>query len=276
MRAVPITLLLTACASPAAMPDAAPGDSNTIAGSRCAPLYDTLVCTHGKTTVRERVVAHQVPIGDPPLTGWPAVIFYQGSYVPGVRAFVGPYADQLGAYELTATVQALLDGGYAVIAPNAVNDGAGYWQTNIPPHATSWPGCDDDLFVKDLLAGVEGGTFGPIDMTRLHAMGISSGGFMTSRMAVSYPGVFRSLAIVAASYATCSTTCSVPSLPADHPPTLFVHGDNDTLVPPSTMYPYRDQLVSAGRMTNAIISTNHGHEWLPEGKTAIPEWFATH
>jgi poly(3-hydroxybutyrate) depolymerase len=253
------------------------GGESIVGGSRCAALYNTLICDRDETQIDGRTVSFQVPIGDPPAAGWPAVLFFQGSFIPGANAFTGPFAAEFGQYELTATVQALLDGGYAVIAPNAQNDGNGYWQTNIPPYATSWAGCADDLYVKNVLAAMGAGTLaGPIDMTKLHAMGMSSGGFMTSRMAVSYAGTFRSLAIASASYATCGPTCTVPALPADHPPTLFLHGDDDTTVPASTMYPYRDALLADGRVTEAIIGVNQGHEWLPEGKTAIPAWFDAH
>jgi poly(3-hydroxybutyrate) depolymerase len=270
---------LAGCGSPSGQPDAATGagGESVIGNSRCAVLYSTLICDRDEVTIEGRTVSFQFPIGDPPVTGWPAVVFFQGSFIPGADAFTGPFAAQFGQYELTATVQAMLDGGYAVVAPNADNNGNGYWQTNIPPYATNWSGCADDLYIKAVLAAMEAGGLGaPIDMTKLHAMGISSGGFMTSRMAVSYAGTFRSLAIVAASYATCGPTCTVPALPIDHPPTLFLHGDNDTTVPASTMYPYRDQLVTNGRTVDTVIGINRGHEWLPEGKTAIPAWFETY
>lgn len=104
-------------------------------------------------------------------------------------------------------------------------------------------------------------------------MGISSGGFMTSRMAVSYAGAFRALVIASGSYATCSATCEVPDLPAGHPPTLFLHGDADNVVKLSTMTPYRDKLTAAGHSVETVIRAGAGHEWLPEGKTAIPMWF---
>jgi hypothetical protein len=42
------------------------------------------------------------------------------------------------------------------------------------------------------------------------------------------------------------------------------------------MYPYRDQLVTNGKVVDTIIGVNQGHEWLPEGKTAIPAWFDAH
>lgn len=252
------------------------GGDSVVDASRCATSANALTCTREQTQIGGRTVTYQVPLGAPPATGWPAVLYFQGSFIPGANAFSATVTSEFGQYELTATVKALLDRGYAVIAPNAQSDGNSYWQTNIPPYATSWAGCADDVFVKALLAAMDAGTLGAIDTTKLHAMGISSGGFMTSRMAVSYPGTFRSLAISAASYATCGPTCSVPALPADHPPTLFLHGDSDSTVPISTMYPYRDRLVTDGKIVDAVIGVNQGHEWLPEGKTAITAWFDAH
>ncbi|MCP4500742.1 MAG: hypothetical protein GY822_12345 [Deltaproteobacteria bacterium] len=79
--------------------------------------------------------------------------------------------------------------------------------------------------------------FGPLDDQRLFAIGISSGGYMTSRMAVSYPGRFVALAIVAGGHATCSgPICNLPdALPRDHPPTVFLHGKQDVVVPAESM-----------------------------------------
>jgi predicted esterase len=100
---------------------------------------------------------------------------------------------------------------------------------------------------------------------------------MSSRMAVSYPGSFRALAIHSASYATCSATCTLPSsLPADHPPTLFLHGQNDSVVPISSMTVYRDRLASDGHEVKTVVSPTAGHEWISEAVTQVPQWFAAH
>ena len=254
----------------AALADASPD------GSRCALHDTTLTCTSHTVTIGNRTVTYEVPLGAPPAAGWPSVIYYQGSFVPGSHAFSAAMGAAFGQYELTSTVQALLDRGYAVIAPNTQNAGTLFWQTNVPPYASSWTGCADDVFVKALLAAEADGTFGPLDPARRYAMGISSGGFMTSRMAVSYAGTFRALVVHSGSYATCSATCSVPDLPADHPPTLFLHGDADTTVPVSIMTPYRDKLLATGHIASTVIHAGGGHEWLPEGKVSIPDWFDTH
>jgi len=114
------------------------------------------------------------------------------------------------------------------------------------------------------------GMFGYLDYKRKFATGISSGGYMTSRMAVSYAGSFifsflffkkkknshfnslllnillgefLSLAVAAGSYATCAgPLCVVPNLPLNHPPTLFLHGGLDPIVPQFTMETYADKL----------------------------------
>jgi poly(3-hydroxybutyrate) depolymerase len=129
-----------------------------------------------------------------------------------------------------------------------------------------------------IFQAIHDGVFGPIDSGRMYATGLSSGGYMTSRMAVSYPGVFKSLAIMAGSYATCAgLICSVPeTLPADHPPTLFLHGQNDLAVPLSTMEPYEEKLRTMGIATRKVINDACGHQWIPEAPEEVFRWFETH
>jgi len=294
MRRLLLAALLTACGgtSGATLPDGtaspdgtpstggdapSPGDDAPIAGSsRCMDTGTAITCSSHALPLGGRTVTYEVPTGTPPAAGWPLVVFYQGSFVPGSHAFAATTADAFGAYQLTSTIKALLDRGYAVVAPDAQSNGTLYWQSNVPPYATSWAGCADDVFVKQLLTATTDGTFAPLDPARRYAMGISSGGFMTSRMAVSYAGTFRALAVASGSYATCGTTCTVPALPTDHPPTLFLHGDQDHTVPMSSMTPYRDKLTADGFAVQTVIHAGAGHEWLPEGKTAVPDWFDAH
>lgn len=63
---------------------------------------------------------------------------------------------------------------------------------------------------------------------------------MTSRMAFSYPHVFRSLSIVAGSYYDCMFTCNKwltlqeKDLLDHHPPTQIFQGATDPIVFPSS------------------------------------------
>ena len=94
---------------------------------------------------------------------------------------------------------------------------------------------------------------------------------------MSYAGRFRSLVVHSGSYAQCSTICVLPTtLPSDHPPTLFLHGAQDDLVPLSVMTSYKDELVAEGHVASAIVRDDLGHEWIPEAATAIRDWFVGH
>jgi poly(3-hydroxyoctanoate) depolymerase len=251
------------------------------AASRCTVTPPDIECPSQQIALSDstadRAVTFATPLGSPPSAGWPAVVFFQGSFVPGHTAFAAAESDSFGRYELTLTVKALLDDGYAVLAPDASSNGSEFWETNIPPYAESWSGSPDDVLMNNLFDAMSKGAFGPIDPTHLYAMGISSGGFMTSRMAVSYPGKMRALADHSGSYATCSATCSVPTpLPSGHPPTLFLHGAADDVVPLSAIQPYLDALTSEGYEAKLVTDPDAGHEWLPEGPSAIPVFFDAH
>lgn len=247
------------------------------AASRCDTSASKIACPHESLTLAGRSVAYAVPLGDPPSGGWPAIIYFQPTGVPGDAAFAATADAAWNQYDLTRTVAALLDGGYAVVAPNAEKDGTGAWETNAAQYAQSWAGSPDDLLMQALFSALAAGRFGPIDSAHLYAMGISSGGFMTSRMAVSYPGRFRALVNHSGTYATCVATCTVPRpLPADHPPTLFLHGDEDSVVPLAVVQPYVDALEAEGHEAKLVRDAHAGHQWLPEGPQLIPAWFQSH
>jgi predicted esterase len=130
--------------------------------------------------------------------------------------------------------------------------------------------------MKALFVAITDGRFGPLDPHRWYAGGISSGGYMSSRMAVSYPGRFRALIVHSASYATCGPVCTVPALPPNHPPTLFLHGEQDMLAPPSAMRDYEAALLDAGVPTRAVVDPTRAHEWLPVAPDEVLGWVTMH
>lgn len=146
------------------------------------------------------------------------------------------------------------------------------WQTNLPPCSVAWDACADARLVDALLAAIDDGAFGLVD--GLYAMGISSGGYMTSRMAVSYPGRFRALAVHSASYATCGgDLCAIPALPVDHAPTLVLHGALDDVAPLEAARDYHAALVAAGVDARMVVADGEGHEWVPPAVDEVPAWF---
>jgi poly(3-hydroxybutyrate) depolymerase len=240
--------------------------------SRCTVSDASVDCTPVISTVGGRQVYWQAPLGTPPAAGWPAVVVYQPSYFGPDTTWSGNSNAPFGAFNYMRMQALLLDNGFTVIAP-ATSNGCS-WDTNFPGYDMS----SDATFVPALLAEIAGGaTFGPIDAKRLYATGMSSGGFMTSRMAVSYAGYFAALAIQSAGYATCSASpCDIPGLPADHPPTLFLHGAMDPVVPVSFAQDYHARLLAQHTETQITIDPNAGHQVLAVAPQMVTCWFLAH
>jgi poly(3-hydroxyoctanoate) depolymerase len=236
---------------------------------------------------KSRVVRWQVPEGTPPAGGWPVVFYYNGTVFfnsPATKPFTST-STAFGANFAETGLHDLLDDPsgsgrrYAVIAPEA----PGFpliqaWDTNSSaPYTTR----DDFCFLPDLFKGVAQGKFGDpslFNMSRRYALGISSGGYNTSRMAVTFneDSGWKALVIVSGSYATClGPLCKVPqTLPANHPPTKFYHGTADLIVPISTMRPYHDLLKAQGFITQKVEHSK-GHQFTQDilGVGGAKAWF---
>ena len=101
---------------------------------------------------------------------------------------------------------------------------------------------------------------------------------MTSRMALSYPGRFRALAIQSAAWATSSGPIDLipDAMPMHHPPTLFLHGRRDPVVPVWTMRRYHDALAAAGYEVRSVVDDEAMHAWIPQAPTEVRAWFEAH
>lgn len=247
----------------------------------CTVTADEVTCPKSTLSLAAaaglpRDVHFHLPSGAPPANGWPVMIVFQGSAAPSAVAFGARRDAVFGLYFQALTVAKLLDAGYAVLAPEAHLGGTTYWDTNVLPWAYAWDGSPDDVFVKAIFTAITDGRFGALNANRWFAMGASSGGYMSSRMAVSYPGRFVGLVVQSGGYATCGPICSVPAMPAGHPPTLFLHGEQDPLAPPDAMREYHSALVDAGVETRMVVDPMSGHEWLPVSPDEILSWVTTH
>ena len=245
---------------------------------RCNVAEGVLTCDHETTIlfdgVEDREVHWQIPAGDAPADGWPVALGFQGSFASAELNWEASVDTPAGGlYQAEATDQ-LLSAGFAVITPEAPGGGLAAWNTNVPPFAGEWEGAPDDVLMQLIFGGIENGDFGPLDGSSTVAFGISSGGYMTSRMALSYPGRMHRLVILSASWATCvGIACVLPeSLPADHPPTLFLHGGSDKIVPAFTMQGYADRLIADGVEVETFVPVFIGHEWFAEAPGMLVEW----
>jgi hypothetical protein len=173
-------------------------------------------------------------------------------------------SDDFGRFYQVATIAALVNAGYTVIqaAARRQANGAFFWDANQPNwnESTTGPDAPDQILMDNLVARIQPGstTFGAIDINHVYAMGISSGGFMTSRIANEYAAglnndgtvvstdfPFRALVIHSAGYANCRQGgCNMPvPLPNPaNPPTFFLHDPDDQIVDFAFQDNYRRQL----------------------------------
>ena len=187
---------------------------------------------------------------------------------------------QFGIWYQVATVVALVHAGYTVIQPAARRmNGTYFWDTNRALLGRNrWSGSPDQALMNALIAQIQPGstTFGAIDIDHVYATGISSGGYMSSRIANEYAaGIqtdgsvvsasqpFRAVAIQSGAYQACAGddftfTGSIPDprpnciaatasqtlapISATHAPTFFLHDAQDKVVPVTTMMAYLQRL----------------------------------
>jgi len=208
---------------------------------------------------------------------------FQGSFFPAIFFFLAPLGvEPFGGTYQVLMVKALLDNGFAVIAPDAIAGGITFWNTNIPPWDSPieipglWSTAPDARLLANLFTKIKAGEFGPLDMGHMHAAGISSGGYMASRMAWYYPDQIRSVIIESAAFYYCAEYICVPpppgSLKQNHPPTLFLHGTLDVVVPIWTMQWYADAMTRAKLVHKVVINPLCGHEWLPTAPQEVLNW----
>lgn len=272
MKRLAPALVLVLCGCGPGLP-ADPPAKDTV---RCTDEDGHVSCLRQQAALKSRNVQWQVPAGDAPAAGWPVAIVFHGSFVGTRPSWDSRDTDKWGGYRLAQTTKALLERGYAVLTPESMHSGNWFWNSNVVGFSDNWGIAPDGEMMTQLLEAIGDGTFGPLNASRLYATGISSGGYMTSRMAVSYAGRFRALAVHSASYATCSTVCSVPELPADHPPTLLLHGEKDSIVPIATMRAYEAKLSEQGLTVETEVNAEAGHEWLEAAVTRVPAFFDAH
>lgn len=243
------------------------------ASSRCSESWYRISCSYNVTKINsnpltQRDVHWQIPTGTAPADGWPVALIYQGTITP--VKFKRTRFEAFGTYYEAKTIKRLLDSGYAVLAPRAAANVA--WHTNLS--GVLYPLTTDYEFFNNLFDAIDEGVFGNLDGGSKFATGISSGGYNTSRMAVTWPHEFKALVVHSGSYATCaSVLCLVPDLnEEEHPPTAFVHGLWDPIAPWVAMDLYYDRLRYEGIPTKRL-NVSGGHSWFSSSPKFIVDWF---
>jgi len=270
-----------------------------VQNSRCTITSNRAECDVQTRMFGDRAVYYQTPLGNPPSGGWPVMLYFHAWYAGGISDWTANYPTNPGrdggVYWELETKKALLDMGVAWISPDATRRGNPcpnnrncWWETNDSPYNTQdlevWTSSNDAPFLENLLSAMRDGTLGPLNMNKMHTGGYSSGGFMASRMAFNYTGMFRSHFNLAASLYYCCG-CGGNSCPeswldrapladklAVHPPVLFLHGANDNCVSPQESAMYHRKLQEQNIPTKYVSPRGQGHHWFPSCAEEVADW----
>lgn len=140
--------------------------------------------------------------------------------------------------------------GYIVVFPEGIDKG---WNDGRPPVSDrdrDRSGVDDVAFVSALVDRID--TDHGVDRSRVYAMGISNGGFMSLRLAIDLSDRFAAVAAVAASV----TKVMEPLVPKRPVAVVFVNGTADPLVPFGG-----GQVRVLGRDRGEVLSTDDSVRW---------------
>eukprot|EP00756_Hemistasia_phaeocysticola_P010042 Hpha_TRINITY_DN14982_c4_g4::TRINITY_DN14982_c4_g4_i1::g.143354::m.143354 len=271
-----------------------------VRASRCSITPSRAECDVEVHWVGDRPVYYQTPLGTPPAGGWPVMLYFHAWYSGGINDWAANYPNNPGrdggVYWEIETKKALLDMGVAWVSPDATRRGNPcpnnrncWWETNDAPYNVQdlgvWTRSHDAAFLEQLFGEMQGGGFGAkLDLTHMHTGGYSSGGFMASRTAFNYTGMFKSHFNLAASLYYCcgcgGSTCPEAWLDSaelaakvkTHPPTIFLHGAADACVSPVESAMYHRRLQAAGIDTKYVSPSGQGHHWFPDSAKEVADW----
>ena len=262
--------------------------TNLNASSHCTITSSNAQCTYKTEVIQTRDVHYMIPSGTAPAKGWPVAMMFHGWNTGGKGAWSSDSSNAI-YYNKIKVKAALVEAGYAVFTPDSSQwRNGGYWQTNVDPYANgklaSWEGSDDHMFLAAMFGQMgEGSMFGKVDMSNIHIMGFSSGGYQSSRMALSasiFKKSWKSVSIQSGGPAWCSGMfCSqavfdesaVATAMKSHAPTLFLHGSKDYTVPSKFAQQYEEKLKALGKSTK-FVAAAVGHQWLSNANTEILAW----
>jgi poly(3-hydroxybutyrate) depolymerase/predicted secreted protein len=220
------------------------------------------------------------PEGKPPAKGWQVIILLHGRGQGG-GAWFGEGLLSMG--EQKTFPQEALRANYAILAPDSgetPRSGVRQWDCMHRVVERS----EDLLFFRDLLSWVKKNDWARLDAGRVYVAGISSGGFMASRLAHAFPAQIRAVCIVSAgnadsvkigrNLASIFDFSATQTISASHPPALILHGTADRLVPVDMGRRYFHDLQAAGVRVRYEEIPGGRHGWHAAFNKLILEWFS--
>jgi len=224
-----------------------------------------------------RIILYESPKTLPSEDGFPVLFVLHGaSQYPFAWFFpLNPWS-----YQQSLFVEKALESGFFVIAPSSgrpMRPGPHAWSSFIADTNES----EDLQLFQSLFNWLEEKN-SMLDLDNVYCAGFSSGGFMTSRLAKTFPTYFSGVLIHSGTDAdSISFTetgpqfdCESPqNYPTNHPPTLIVHGEKDALVPYECGFHLYTELKRNNITVSLLTDPNNGHIWLSSFSDEMISWF---
>ena len=220
------------------------------------------------------------PDNTPPENGYPVILLFHGA---AQHAFSWVLEWNPWTINQVSFGQQALDSGFYIICLES--------KKPIMPGPRAWdvfeedPNKNNDIqYISEVLNWIK--EYKPdVDSNKIYCAGFSSGAFMCSRLALSYDPIFSAMAINSGCNAQSITLTKFGpifnfttqySISKNHPPTLLLHGAQDTIVPLQCATNYYRDLQNSLIDSKLIIEEDLGHIWLKSKNSDILEWFQSH
>ena len=217
---------------------------------------------------------------DPPDEGFPALILLHGAVQHAWAWFSN--SGKWGR-EQTKFTESALDEGYFVIALDS--------KRPVWPGPRAWDAFskeienNEDLQLLDSILNWLNNSNLNVNVSNVFCVGFSSGAFMCSRIGQTFGSKIKGLVIHSgANVDTLEITWKGPffniskplNISANHPPTLIVHGNKDSLVRIECGLHLFNDLQRAGIDSEILVLENGEHIWLNEFTGNILDWIDSH
>jgi len=228
--------------------------------------------------INQRWFLWQYPTQSPSPSGYPVLFILHGAAQYPFSWFIGlhPWGREQLSFAYTA-----LDHGYLIIAPASSRP--------ISPGPRAWNVFEDNInqsedveFIIDIIEWfVNEGI--SINLDKVYCAGFSSGAFMTSRLAHDVPEIFSAVAVHSGANADSIELtnrgpifdCTSPQIISPHhPPTIIIHGQEDSLVPYDCGIRFYYDLQHHNISSSILLDEEKGHIWISSFNYDILQWFS--
>jgi poly(3-hydroxybutyrate) depolymerase len=229
--------------------------------------------------LNNRIFFWKQPDSSIPENGYPVLFLFHGAVQHAFAWFIG--LNKWSKSQSIFTDKALEEGFFIISAESLkpVKPGPRAWDI-----FNDLSNSKDYIFIRDMIVWLENSNLS-VDSDSLYCAGFSSGAFMCSYIGHFFNDRFKAIAVHSgANSESISLTPRGPyfdlngsyTFSSDFPPTIIIHGRNDSLVPVICAENFYLDLQRSGIPSKLLISNDKGHIWNSEYDVKILDWFQTY